>query len=113
MGKFVLAMLLGLVSFAFAQTGVNPLCSMVEALVVNWEIIKWLVVGLLGVMVLGVGIVNLTQGKAAYAIIVVVGGTVLLIATYRLMSAAGTQLQSFSKTCSAQIEVVKPVAKSE
>jgi hypothetical protein len=113
MRQLGLAILLGVSSFAFAQTGVNPLCSMVEALVVNWEIIKWLVVGLLGVMVLGVGIVNLTQGKAAYAIIVVIGGTVLLIATYRLMTAAGTQLQGFSRTCSAQIEFVKPVAKSE
>jgi hypothetical protein len=111
-----LAMLLGVAGFAFAQTvgGVNPLCSMIEALATNWGVITWLVVGLLGVMVLAVGIVNLTQGKAAYALVVVVGGAVILVATHRLMSAAGTELSRFANTCrSAQIEVIKPVAKRE
>jgi hypothetical protein len=43
---------------------------------------------------------------------VVIGGTVLLIAAYRLMDAAGNQLNTLAKNChGAQIEFVKPVAK--
>jgi uncharacterized membrane protein len=114
MKQLGLAMLLGVASFAFAAPGgVNPLCSMIEALANNWGIITWLVVGILGVMVMAVGIVNLTAGKAAYALVVVIGGTVILVATYRLMSAAETQLQGFTRNCQAQIEVIHPVAKRE
>jgi hypothetical protein len=118
MGKFVLGVLLGVASFAFAaDTGtssVNPLCSMIQALATNWGIITWLVVGILGVMVLAVGIINLTAGKAANALVVVVGGAVILVATHRLMSAAQGELQKFANSCqSAQIEVLKPVAKVE
>jgi hypothetical protein len=116
MGKFVLGLLLGVASFAFAATGsgVNPLCSMVQALSDNWGIIKWLVVGILGVMVVGAGIMYLVQTKFAFALSVVIGGTVLLIAILRFMNAAGGELQNFANSCqSAQIEVVKPVAKIE
>ncbi len=115
MGKFVLGLLLGVASFAFAaDTGVNPLCSMIQALATNWGIIMWLVVGILGVMVLAVGIFNLTAGKAANAIVVVVGGAVILIAAHRLMSAAQGELSKFANSCTgAQIEVVKPAAKIE
>jgi hypothetical protein len=116
MGKFVLGVLLGVASFAFAADGatVNPLCSMIQALATNWGIITWLVVGILGVMVLAVGIINLTAGKAANALVVVVGGAVILVATHRLMSAAQGELQKFANSCqSVQIEVVKPVAKIE
>jgi hypothetical protein len=116
MRQLGLAILLGVASFAFAQTGgnVGPLCPMIEALANNWGVITWLVVGLLGVMVMAVGVVNLTQGKAAYALVVIVGGAVILVATQRLMSAAGDELKKFARTCgSAQIEVIKPVAKSE
>jgi hypothetical protein len=116
MGKFVLGVLLGLASFAFAQTTgtVNPLCSMIQALATNWGIITWLVVGILAVMVMAVGIVNLTAGKAAYALVVVVGGAVILVATHRLMSAAEGELNRFARNCqAAQIELVKPVAKLE
>jgi hypothetical protein len=115
MGKFVLGLFLGLVGFAFAQPAgsVNPLCSMIQALANNWGIITWLVVGLLGVMVLAVGIFNLTAGKAAHTLVIVVGGAVLLVATFRLMDAAGGELKRFAGTCTAQIEVVKPVAKIE
>jgi hypothetical protein len=114
MGKF-LGVLLGLASFAFAQTagGVNPLCSMIQALAANWGVITWLVVGILAVMVMAVGIVNLTAGKAAYALVVVVGGAVILVATHRLMSAAKTELDNFARTCTAQIEIVQPIAKLE
>jgi hypothetical protein len=99
MGKFVLGLLLGVASFAFAaETSVNPLCSMIEALANNWGIITWLVVGTLGVMVLAVGIMNLTAGKAANALVVVVGGAVILVATHKLMSAAGAQLNTFNTT---------------
>jgi len=116
MGKFVLGGLLGLASFAFAQTagGINPLCSMIQALASNWGIIMWLVVGILAVMVLAVGVVNLTAGKAAYALVVVVGGAVILVATHRLMSAAQGELTRFANSCvGSQIEIVKPVAKIE
>jgi hypothetical protein len=116
MGKFVLGMLLSVAGLAFAQTagGINPLCSMIQALASNWGIITWLVVGILGVMILAVGIFNLTAGKAAHTLVVVVGGAVLLVATYRLMNAAGGELNKFSTSCqSVQIEVVKPVAKVE
>jgi uncharacterized membrane protein YeaQ/YmgE (transglycosylase-associated protein family) len=114
MGKFVLGTLLGVASLAFAQTAVNPLCSMIQALADNWGIITWLVVGILGVMVLAVGIVNLTAGKAAYSLVVVVGGAVILVATFRLMDAAGGELRRFAGTCQrAQIEFVKPVATIE
>ena len=112
MGKFVLGMLLGLASFAFAQTGgdVNPLCAMVQALDANWGLITWLVVGILGVMVLGVGAVYLTQGKAAYSLVVVIGGTIILIATYRLMAAAGSQLNTLSaSSCGTQgTQITRP-----
>ncbi len=113
MGKFVLGLLLGVASFAFAApAGVNPLCSMIQALSSNWGLITWLVVGILGVMVMAVGVFNLTQGKAAYALVVVIGGTVILIATYRLIDSAGKQLENLSKDCQkTQIEFVKPVAK--
>uniref|UniRef100_A0A7C5SX54 TrbC/VirB2 family protein n=1 Tax=Thermocrinis ruber TaxID=75906 RepID=A0A7C5SX54_9AQUI len=117
MGKFVLGVLLGVASFAFAATAggsVNPLCSMIQALANNWGIITWLVVGILGVMVLAVGIINLTAGKAANALVVVVGGAVILVATHRLMSAAEGELSKFANSCQgAQIEFVIPVAKSE
>ncbi|NAZ06801.1 MAG: hypothetical protein GU344_02410 [Thermocrinis sp.] len=117
MRKFVLGLLLGVASFAFAADGnVNPICSMVQALADNWGIITWLVVGILGVMVLAVGIINLTAGKAANALVVVVGGAVILVATQRLMSAAQGELTRFKNSCTgtgAQIEVVKPVAKAE
>jgi hypothetical protein len=100
-GLFVLGGLLGLAGFAFAQTtgGVNPLCSMIQALATNWGLITWLVVGILGVMVLAVGIVNLTAGKAAYTLVVVVGGAVILVATHRLMSAAQEELTKFARSC--------------
>jgi uncharacterized membrane protein YeaQ/YmgE (transglycosylase-associated protein family) len=105
-------MLLGVASFAFAApSGVNPLCSMIEALVDNWGIILWLVVGLLGIMILGTSAFNLTQGKLALALVIVIGGAVILLATYRLMSAAGSQLEVFRRNCQAQIEVISPVAK--
>jgi len=115
MGKFVLGVLLGVASFAFAaDTGINPLCSMIQALATNWGIITWLVVGILGVMVVVAGTINLIQGKFAFVLAVVIGGTVLLIATFRLMNAAGGELQRFANSCqSAQIEVLKPVAKVE
>jgi len=118
MRKFVLGLLLGVASFAFAAdrgvSGVNPLCSMIQALATNWGMITWLVVGTLGVMVLAVGIMNLTAGKAANALVVVVGGAVILVATHRLMSAAQGELQKFANSCQgAQIEVVKPVARVE
>ena len=121
MRKFVLGLLLGVASFAFAAdrgvSGVNPLCSMIQALATNWGMITWLVVGTLGVMVLAVGIMNLTAGKAANALVVVVGGAVILLAAHRLLSAAGDQLDNLEKSCggtrSTQIEVVKPIAKIE
>ncbi|MFZ8860259.1 MAG: hypothetical protein ACO2PP_07130 [Thermocrinis sp.] len=114
MRKLGLGLLLGVASLAFAQTAVNPLCSMIQALASNWGIITWLVVGILGVMILAVGIFNLAAGKAAHTLVVVVGGAVLLVATYRLMNAAGGELNKFSTSCqSVQIEVVKPVAKVE
>jgi hypothetical protein len=118
MGKFVLGLLLGVASFVFAAdagtSGVNPLCSMVQALANNWGIITWLVVGILGVMVVVAGTMNLIQGKFAFVLAVVIGGTVLLVATLKLMNAAGGELQKFANSCqSAQIEVFKPVAKIE
>jgi len=117
MGKFVLGLLLGVASFVFAAdagtSGVNPLCSMIQALSTNWGIITWLVVGILGVMVVGAAIMYLVQTKFAFALAVVIGGTVLLVAALRLMTAAGGELQRFGNTCQAQIEVVKPVAKLE
>jgi len=102
MRKFALGVLLGVASLALGQTGqtgdTNPLCAMIQALTANWGIITWLVVGILGVMVLAVGIMNLTAGKAANALVVVVGGAVILVATHKLMSAAGNQLNSFNTT---------------
>ncbi len=116
MGKFVLGTLLGLVSFAFAQTagGVNPLCSMIEALAANWGIIMWLVVGLLAIIVIVAGTANLVQGKFPLAFAILIGGAVILLAAYRLMKASEEQLSQFANTCkSSQIEVIKPVAKSQ
>jgi hypothetical protein len=116
MGKFVLGLLLSVASFAFATSGtpVNPLCSMVQALSNNWGIIMVLIVGILGVMVIVAGAINLIQGKFAFTLAVVVGGAVLLVASYRLLGAAGDQLKQFANTCqSAQIEFMQPVAKVE
>jgi type IV secretory pathway VirB2 component (pilin) len=116
MGKFVLGLLLSVVSFAFAtsNTPVNPLCSMVQALSNNWGTIMVLIAGILGVMVIVSGAVNLIQGKFAFALAVVIGGAVLLVASYRLLGAAGDELRQFANTCQgAQIEFVHPVAKVE
>jgi len=114
MGKFVLGVLLGLASFAFAQpTGsINPLCSMIQALASNWGIITVLVMVILGGIVIAAGVMNLVQGKFAFVLAVVIGGTVLLIAAYRLIDNAGQQLNGLSRSCQgAQIEIVKPFAK--
>jgi hypothetical protein len=115
-GLFVLGGLLGLAGFAFAQTtgSANPLCSMIQALDANWGIITVLVVGILGVMVVVSGTINLIQGKFPLAFAVLIGGAVILVATYRLLTVSGNELGKFAKTCqSAQIEIVKPVAKVE
>lgn len=126
MGKFVLGVLLGVLlgvaSFAFAQTSgssgssgvVNPLCSMVEALSKNWGVITVLVMVILGGMVVIAGTINLIQGKFAFALAVVIGGTVLLVAAFRLLSTSGEQLSRFASSCQqAQIEFLRPVAKIE
>jgi len=115
MGKFVLGMLF-VVSFAFAQQKTevaNPLCAMVQALSSNWGIITALVMLILGGIVVVAAVMHLVQTKFAIALAIVIGGTVLLVASYRLLSTSGTQLENFSKTCSAQIEFVQPVAKSQ
>jgi hypothetical protein len=115
-GLFVLGVLLGVASFAFAADGttVNPLCSLIQALANNWGIITWLVVGILGMMVVGSGVMYLVQTKFAFTLAVVIGGTILLVATFRLMNAAGGEIQKFANSCqSVQIEIVKPVAKVE
>jgi hypothetical protein len=114
MGKLVLGVLLGVASFAFAQPagGINPLCSMVQALASNWGIITVLVMVILGGIVVVSAVMNLVQGKFAFALAVVIGGTVLLIAAFRLIDTAGGQLNSLSRSCQgAQIEIVKPIAK--
>ncbi len=115
MGKFGLGLVLGLASFAFAQPAgsINPLCSMVQALASNWGIITVLVMVILGGIVIGAAVMNLVQQKFAYALAIVIGGTVLLIAAFRLIDGAGVQLNNLStQSCrSAQIEIVKPVAK--
>ena len=116
MGKFVLGMLLSVAGLAFAQTagGINPLCSMVQALASNWGIITVLVMVILGGIIVIAGVMSLVQGKFAFALAVVIGGTVLLIAAYRLIDTAGGQLNTLAKTCQGvQIEIVKPVAKVE
>jgi hypothetical protein len=116
MGKFVLGAFLVLANLAFAATGsINPICSVVEALAQNWSIIVWLVVGILGVLVMAVGITNLTAGKAHMTLVVVLGGAVLLIATYRLLDAAGGALQTFQNTCrgSSQLNIIIPYGKGE
>jgi hypothetical protein len=116
MGKLVLGVLLGVASFAFAADGasVNPLCSMIQALAANWGIITVLVMVILGGIVIASGVMSLVQGKFAFVLAVVIGGTVLLIAAYRLIDTAGGQLRSLSQSCQgAQIEIVKPVAKFE
>jgi hypothetical protein len=106
MGKFVLGLLLGVASLAFAADAgsINPICSMVEALSNNWGVIKLLVILILGVMVMGVGIINLTAGKAANALVVVIGGAVLLIATYKLVDTAGGQLNSLAGSCQGSVQ---------
>jgi hypothetical protein len=110
-GLFALGMLLGLAGFAFAQTTINPLCSMVQALSGNWGIITVLIVGILGVMIVAAGAINLIQGKFAFAMAVVIGGAILLVASFRLLSVSGEELRKFANTCQgAQIEFVKPVA---
>jgi type IV secretory pathway VirB2 component (pilin) len=123
MGKFVLGVLLGVLlgvaSFAFAQSSgsasvANPLCSMVEALSKNWGVITVLVMVILGGMVVIAGTINLIQGKFAFALAVVIGGTVLLVAAFRLLSTSGDQLKNFAASCQqAQIEFLRPVAKVE
>ncbi len=117
MGKFVLGLLLGVASFAFAaqaQAGVNPLCSMIQALDANWGIITVLLVGILGAMVIVSGAINLIQGKFPLAFAVLIGGAVILVAAYRLLTVSGKELEKFATTCqSAQIEFVKPVVKIE
>jgi ABC-type transport system involved in cytochrome c biogenesis permease subunit len=117
-GLFALGVLLGVAGLAFAQSPqpqiVNPLCSMVQALASNWGIITVLVMVILGGIVIVSAVMNLVQGKFAFALAVVIGGAVLLIAAYRLIDAAGGQLDRLSTTCQrAQIEIVKPVAKLE
>jgi len=118
MGKFVLGMLLVLANLAFAATNtINPICSVVEALAQNWSIIVWLVVGILGVLVMAVGITNLTAGKAHMTLVVVLGGAVLLIATFRLLSAAGSALGDFKTTCqgqgTSQLNIIIPYGEGE
>ncbi len=117
MGKFGLGVLLGLASFAFAQTAgaINPLCSMVQALASNWGVITVLVMIILGGAVIGAGVMSLIQQKFAQVLAIVIGGTVLLIAAYKLIDASGNQLKTLStQSCQgAQIEIVKPVAKLE
>jgi hypothetical protein len=115
MGRFVLGMFLGLVGFAFAaEASINPLCSMIQALAANWGIITMLVMLILGGIVVVSGIMSLIQGKFAFTLAVVIGGTVLLVASYRLIDNAGKQLNSLSTSCQgAQIEFVQPVAKAE
>jgi len=114
MGKFGLGGLLGLASFAFAQTAgdINPLCSMIQALASNWGMITVLVMVILGGIVIGAGVMNLVQNKFAFVLAIVIGGTVLLIAAYRLIDSAGRQLNGLSRSCQgAQIEIVNPVVK--
>jgi type IV secretory pathway VirB2 component (pilin) len=123
MGKFVLGVLLGVLlgvaNFAFAETSgsagaPNPLCSMVEALSKNWGVITVLVMVILGGMVVVAGVMNLVQGKFAFALAVVIGGTVLLVAAFRLLSTSGDQLSKFASSCQqTQIEFLRPVAKIE
>ncbi len=115
-GLFALGLLLGVASFAFAQTAgaINPLCSMVQALAANWGVIMVLVMVILGGIIVASGVMSLVQGKFAFVLAVVIGGTVLLIAAYRLLDASGEQLESLSRSCQrVQIEIVKPVAKLE
>ena len=118
MGKFslfVLGGLLGVANSAFAApaSSINPLCSMVQALASNWGIITVLVMVILGGIVIGAGVMSLVQQKFAFTLAIVIGGTVLLIAAYRLIDTAGVQLNNLSaQSCrSVQIEIVKPVAK--
>jgi hypothetical protein len=112
--KFGLGTLLVLANLAFAATTgvINPICSVVEALAANWNIIVWLVVGILGVMVMVVGVVELTAGKAHRTLVVVLGGAVILVATYRLLDAAGGALQTFKSTCggsgTSQLNIIVP-----
>jgi len=120
MGKFVLGILLVLADLALAATTgtINPICSVVEALADNWNIIVWLVVGILGVMVMAVGVVNLTAGKAHMTLVVVLGGAVILLATFRLMSAAGDALNGFKGQCGggrggAKLDIIIPYGKGE
>jgi type IV secretory pathway VirB2 component (pilin) len=115
MGKFVLGLLLSVVSFAFAQTGgaANPLCAMVQALSSNWGIIMALIMLILGGILVVSAVMYLVQTKFAIALAIVVGGTVLLVAAFRLLDASGRQLETFARTCTAQIEFVQPVAKIE
>ncbi len=87
---------------------------MIEALSANWGIITWLVVGLLAIIVIIAGTLNLVQGKFPFAFAVLIGGTVILLAAYRLLNASDAQLKNLSTNCQgSQIEIVNPVAKSD
>jgi len=114
-GLFVLGVLLGVAGLAFAQQTqvVNPLCSMIQALSANWGVITVFIMVILGGMLVVSAVMYLIQTKFPIALAIIIGGTVLLVATFRFLDVSGEQLRTFSNTCASQVGIVQPVAKSQ
>lgn len=96
---FLPAGLLLTFSQAFAQTTINPICALVEALANNFNIIIWLIIGTLAVLIVGTGVIRLVAGKAHETLVIVLGGAILLIGGYRLLSNFGDEVQRFKSGC--------------
>jgi hypothetical protein len=114
MNRLALGLTLVLAKVGFSATSsssINPICSVVQALADNADVIIWLIVGMFAVIVMGVGIMELAAGKAHRTLVVVLGGAVILVATYRLLDTGKSTLKNFASQCgggsSSAIELVK------
>jgi hypothetical protein len=101
MKRLALGLTLVLAKVGFSATSsINPICSVVQALADNADVIIWLIVGMFAVIVMGVGIMELAAGKAHRTIVVILGGAVILVATYRLLDTGKSTLKGFASQCS-------------
>lgn len=96
-----------------ADTGINPICTMVQALAQNFDIIIWLIVGILAVAVIGASVVRLIAGKAHETLIIILGGAIILIGAYKMLAVMKNGANTFAQNCGSSASINLMVSEAE
>lgn len=96
-----------------ADTGINPICTMVQALAQNFDIIIWLIVGILAVAVIGASVVRLIAGKPHETLILILGGAIILIGAYKMLAVMKNGANTFAQNCGSSTSINLMVSEAE